>query len=641
MSNWVSNLFTSLLDPASLRRNTEERQTPEPNIPGDNDGADDDDTSDRFSVEPSINVSESASAENTEFANDEEDWDDDTPAPLALATAHVPTQVRFSDQYILALFRERLPSERLLIELLKLMSRQIRVSQNPSSDEFESLWLDVLSNVPPTGSFSTPEQHCWPVDKKYMEAGGTPETAVYTTAGGVVIPRLSSRSTDHVRIKIEDTGDERVPIQREDTREPTPPRHPNGPAMAPTQRDDTHRPNHHRPLQRYNAFVERPRHLNNPVPVDATPPSGGNRVLIPSDRHPPWGHPHDFHQALTSRDNSPSTEPPHPSNDGEEVPVVKTESDSQALPRERIFLDQLAPTAEYKPRQFAGAYEANTLPSKPQPRMTRLRAQLEQPRGEDEEFSLQMILPPAHQTTAGSHLLPLAAVFVPADANLDCAMLKTQESSVIPKHILATRVPQDEMSASLAALGKDFDARACPPHREPLTVDVRDEMELHSTERNPDNIDDVFRAELHLLADYGGTAHNNSRRRMLDAVEDAVKEVDSTELLMAGTPFSLNAVVTPDVLSNQAGVIFIPDDPSISPRGTDLAGLIHDSETSSLVIREYPRKNLGEFETMGRYKRKRMAEQGADEGESVLKRVCGLEGARYYYAPHAAGYEGG
>jgi hypothetical protein len=258
--------------------------------------------------------------------------------------------------------------------------------------------------------------------------------------------------------------------------------------------------------------------------------------------------------------------------------------------------------------------------------MTRLRAQLEQPRGEDEEFSLQMILPPVHQTTAGSHLLPLAAVFVPADANLDCAMLKTQEPGVIPKHILATRVPQDEMSASLAALGKDFDARACPPPCEPLTVDVRDETELHSTERNLDNIDDVFRAELHLLADYGGTAHNNSRRRMLDAVEDAVKEVDSTELLMAGTPFSLNAVVTPDVLSNQAGVIFIPDDPSISPRGTDLAGLIHDSETSSLVIREYPRKNLGEFETMGRYKRKRMAEQGANEGESVLKRICGLEG---------------
>jgi hypothetical protein len=189
MSNWVSNLFTSLLDPASLRRNTEERQTPEPNIPGDNDGADDDDddTSDRFSVEPSINVSESASAENTEFPNDEEDWDDDddTPAPLALATAHVPTQVRFSDQYILALFRERLPSERLLIELLKLMSRQIRVSQNPSSDEFESLWLDVLSNVPPTGSFSTPEQ-VWVARDNILSAllarrqevhgsGGTPE----------------------------------------------------------------------------------------------------------------------------------------------------------------------------------------------------------------------------------------------------------------------------------------------------------------------------------------------------------------------------------------------------------------------------------------------------------------------------------
>jgi hypothetical protein len=103
------------------------------------------------------------------------------------------------------------------------------------------------------------------------------------------------------------------------------------------------------------------------------------------------------------------------------------------------------------------------------------------------------------------------------------------------------------MSASLAVLGEGFDARACPPRNEPLAVNIRDEAELLGIERTPDSIDDVFEPDVQVIADCSSTAQKDSRIRMLDVVEQAVKEVNPTEQLSPTTPFYLKAVVMPDV----------------------------------------------------------------------------------------------
>ncbi|KAF7334597.1 hypothetical protein MVEN_02289700 [Mycena venus] len=574
MSKWVSNLFTNLLvDPASLRRPPPEQPAAEA-IEVD-DASDDDDTSETSSVEHAASGPESASDVENEDENDEG---------------------------LLAFLRDRMPSERVLIRFLELATRQIRRNANIHGDDFLLLWVDVLSNLPANGSRST-AQEVWVAREEILSAlldrrqrehgsGGTPETAVYTTRPGVVVPRLAL-SPDPVLA--EGSGAISHPatpdhvIKREDSSES-------------------------KPLQQQpSEFV--PRHF-----VDATDPeSDEDRDPSPPRRHNAFILP----LPTTSPESSQLGKDSIEKNEGEANLPVTTESDQEEdhLPPPQSFLDLLRPSAEYKPRKdYYDAYEEDTLPTRPDPKLNRLRAQLEQPRGEDEEFSLQMILPATatNYTTGPSHL-PLGAVFVPADEDIACGVLETPAPEPSPKsnsdagppqpqpqNIVATQVPREEMTTSLTALGERFSARACPPLHAPLEIDPN----------------------VRIVADYGSTAHKNSRTHMLETVAQAIVDVESPYPLSPGTQFELKTVVTQDVLPNEGAVIFVPDDPKIAPRGTDVAGLIHDSRTTTLPVREFPRRVVGPFgdmEALGRHKRKRVEEDGAEEG-SALKRICGMEG---------------
>lgn len=309
----------------------------------------------------------------------------------------------------------------------------------------------------------------------------------------------------------------------------------------------------------------------------------------------------------------------------------------------RAFLDQLAPSADYQPRQYIGAYKGDTLPPKLDPELERVRAEVEQPRSEEEAFSLQMIIPDFRSAKHWSHLtLPLAAFFVPADQDLPCGVVESPapraELLEATQHIAATLVPQEEMFASLTALNQRFDERRCQKCYDPVLVDVRDESELVSVERNPDNIDDNWVPNRTHFGWYGCPAHKVSNERMLGVVGDAVREVDSKERLRPGIPFYLNVVATPEVLSCEGVVIFVPDDPSIPARGTQTHPLVHTSKPMHLSIKEYSREVRrewapewdpevdGKWEILGRHKRRWVADDGAAEGQSTLKRICGMKG---------------
>ncbi|KAJ7025969.1 hypothetical protein C8F04DRAFT_1238869 [Mycena alexandri] len=334
-------------------------------------------------------------------------------------------------------------------------------------------------------------------------------------------------------------------------------------------------------------------------------------------------------------DDDDSATPPHP--DGPSA-VQQT------------FLHHLGPSAEYKPRRLMGSYNADIepgydtelLPPCPSLEFERARAEVERPRGETEDFSLQMILPPSYIAAHGPAGLPLAAVFVPTADTISCGVVETpsppnlalklgpddemkEEQKPVTRHISATCVPQVEMSDALVALGARFSARACPPRHCPLELDVRDESALVSTERKPTNIDDVWRSDGLNRAGLGSSAHQNSRRRMLEAVGNAVKEAESTERLRPGTPFTLQVAYTPEVSTYGAGVLFVPDDPSVAPAGTEPSRMsLGDSRLSHVRVTPISREMQGDWEMLRNHKRKRVAEAGV--GQSASKRICGLNG---------------
>ncbi|KAF8180022.1 hypothetical protein K438DRAFT_2021491 [Mycena galopus ATCC 62051] len=552
MSKWVSKLFTNLLvDPSSLRP-TVEQHTPEPNDPSDND--DNDSSSDRSSAEPS--------SSRSEVANDA-----GTPEPAAGPA---------TDADLIAILRNHTPSERILLELLQLITRRVHRHGNVANADFVSLWTDVLLHFPANGSYSTAAEISVArenilsalLTRRQQEhgSGGTPETAVYTTAAGVVMPCLDV--CHPVRIKREESD----PLPRHDTsvdfgadaRLATEDNRANSVAPLPEPAP--------LPLQRHDAFVlGRPdspprRHSPSPSPTASPEPPP-----CPLQRHDAFVFgPPDSPPRRNSPSSSPtaSPEPPQFTNDAddEEIkPSVKIEYNEESLSPQHqdatagaaAFHAQLEPSAEYKPRSTAGAHDEDDVPSQPNP-LNRQRV-----KHAVEEFSLQMLVPAAPHSMDESHSLPLAAAFVPADEDLTCAMVETPEPlNVVPLRISATRLVQEEISASLAVLGEGFDGRTSSPRDAPLAVEVRDEAALHSTERTPTHTD-----------------HGNG-----------------------------------------AAVVFVPADTSVPARGTDVAGLIRDATPTDPTTREYP------HEVLGRHKRKRTAGEGAEDGESPIKRICGLEG---------------
>ncbi|KAF8169271.1 hypothetical protein K438DRAFT_237348 [Mycena galopus ATCC 62051] len=434
MSKWVSKLFTNLLvDPSSLRP-TVEQHTPEPNDPSDND--DNDSSSDRSSAKPS--------SSGSEVANDA-----GTPEPAAGPA---------TDADLIAILRNHTPSERILLELLQLITRRVHSHGNVANADFVSLWTDVLLHFPANGSYSTAAEISVAREnilsalliRRQQEhgSGGTPETAVYTTAAGVVMPCLDV--CHPVRIKREESD----PLPRHDTsvdfgadaRLATEDNRANSVASLPEPAP--------LPLQRHDAFVlgrpDSPPRRHSPSP---SPTASPGPPPCPLQRHDAFVFgPPDSPPRRKSPSSSPtaSPEPPQFDNDAddEEVkPSVKIEYNEENLSPQHqdatagaaAFHAQLEPSAEYKPRSTS---------------------------------------------------LPLAAAFVPADEDLACAMVETPEPpNVVPLHISATCLVQEEMPASLVVLGEGSDARASSPRDAPLAVEVRDEAALQSTERTPTHTD--------------------------------------------------------------------------------------------------------------------------------------------------------
>ncbi|KAJ7720018.1 hypothetical protein B0H16DRAFT_1700050 [Mycena metata] len=336
--------------------------------------------------------------------------------------------------------------------------------------------------------------------------------------------------------------------------------------------------------------------------------------------------------------SSASPSPDADQDDDSATPPPQPHPGPSAL--QQTFLHHLSPSADYQPRRLMGSYNAEIepgydkelLPPYPSLEFERARAEVERPRAATEDFSLQMILPPSYTAVHGPAGLPLAVVFIPATDTISCGVVETpsdaemeDEQKPITRHIPATCVPQAEMSDTLLALGARFSARACPPRHRPLELDVRDESALVSTERKPSNIDDIWRPNALSRAALGSSAHENSRRRMLAAVGDALKEVESTERLRPGTPFTLQVAYTPEVSTSGVGVLFVPDDPSVAPAGTERSRMpLSDSRLSHVRVTSIGREMEGDWEVLRNHKRKRVAEAAVDQ--SVSKRICGLKG---------------
>ncbi|KAJ7229663.1 hypothetical protein B0H12DRAFT_223066 [Mycena haematopus] len=349
MSKWVSKLFTNLLvDPASLRPSAEQGP-PERNDSNDNDN--DDAASDRSSAEPSSGGSESAN-------------DAEAPAPA-------------TNDDLLELLRNRIPSERFLIQLLMVATRRLRIDMSRSGDdtEFGLLWSDVVGHFPANGSDSTADE-IRVAREKILSAlltrrqqehgsGGTPQTAVYATAAGVVLPPIdlssgsahaegsgSRRSTDGVKIQCENLS-ETDPSRRNAASHPALQRQnafvlPSRPSLSPTapqnsyehlseadRRSAANRPsdpeaNTVLPPLPYQPFVRTYRNRF-PSPTaslyGSPPPVCGlrrqNAFIITVDE--------------SSCNISKTSEPPKPypfddSDLEEEKPSVKTEADADDLP---------------------------------------------------------------------------------------------------------------------------------------------------------------------------------------------------------------------------------------------------------------------------------------------------------------------
>ncbi|KAJ7666898.1 hypothetical protein DFH06DRAFT_1184997 [Mycena polygramma] len=224
------------------------------------------------------------------------------------------------------------------------------------------------------------------------------------------------------------------------------------------------------------------------------------------------------------------------------------------------------------------------------------------------------------------------AIFVPADEDLPGGVVETPDPEFTSNEwstrnakrtlVVATSVPQEEITHHLTAF---FD-RDRDPYR-PLEVEVREETVLHSTERTPENIDDIWDPARHCGEEYGGSSHEASIKRTHRAVNEAVEEADSPTLLGAGTPFTLKVSSLSEAHPCGA-VLFVPDDPTIPALGTDKNAILHDARAVPLTIRKYKRELCvlpGQEEVLGRHKRKWESE-GAEDDQRALKKICGVQG---------------
>ncbi|KAJ7689731.1 hypothetical protein B0H17DRAFT_632688 [Mycena rosella] len=249
------------------------------------------------------------------------------------------------------------------------------------------------------------------------------------------------------------------------------------------------------------------------------------------------------------------------------------------------------------------AADQDVLPSGSTPKF-------EQARADDEAFSLQMTLP------ANATRFSLAAVFIPSDASLPCAIVDSTRKTATSQSIMGTRIPlkgtrEAQLLPSMMALEKRFAVSPHPPHpHPPLEVAVREVAPLISIERTPENIDGLL---------------CEPSREELYFVKKAVAKVDERQPLRPGVPFTLTGVCQSMNKINTA-VLFVPDDPRIPGREayTNRGNKIEGNNVM-LQFEPFVREMCGEWEQLGRCKRKRAVEEGADGGR-IAKRRCAMEG---------------
>ncbi|KAJ7122648.1 hypothetical protein C8R43DRAFT_1136064 [Mycena crocata] len=309
-------------------------------------------------------------------------------------------------------------------------------------------------------------------------------------------------------------------------------------------------------------------------------------------------------------------------------------------------------SSKLAPRRPPGAYPELTLP----PAVTPAQIELEQPRRKNEEFSLQMIIPAGYCATAHDTRMPLAAVFVPKQADIACALVETppgvppqtsapDEPTDSPlttvarekspsreksssRHIPSTRLSHRDMDEEFISLRE----RLVGPELGPQELDIREEVELVSIERTPANVDDIWKREQH----YCGpperwriqAAQAAARRMHVDAVGEAMKNLDENEPLEPGTPFTMKVVQMPEVTDREAAVLFVPDDPRIPGLQTWHQGsLLHTTERPQVVRTSQFMREVdadGKWELLGRHKRRRVVDDYLEvDGERVPKKSRG------------------
>ncbi|KAJ7487365.1 hypothetical protein B0H11DRAFT_2015348 [Mycena galericulata] len=303
------------------------------------------------------------------------------------------------------------------------------------------------------------------------------------------------------------------------------------------------------------------------------------------------------------------------------VPPIKTRASQLATTPPPIYA--AGPAHQTVPRTFQPR-ASKVLPSLSAAKVEQARAEFEEPRGEKQPFSMQMILPPFYcepdeGVEVGEDGIPqirydFKAIFVPDDKALQCAVVTAPEAPE-SRNIHATPTPHYAIRKTLARMEQRIDVGDSAP----LEVDVQEEGVLVSVERHPDNIEDNWNGRILGNGPRAEGAHALARERDLEAISLAIDRVNAPDRLPPGVPYGLQAVFMPEAESD-AAVLFVPDDPHI-PGCETATWHLPGKKAQPIPVVEFERKVVdGEWEQLGRYKRKWMPADEEDGAGSPAKR---------------------
>ncbi|KAJ7479692.1 hypothetical protein FB451DRAFT_1239626 [Mycena latifolia] len=307
----------------------------------------------------------------------------------------------------------------------------------------------------------------------------------------------------------------------------------------------------------------------------------------------------------------PPTAPPRPPSASTPASAAPdSPMDHDSLRRAFVRAASMTAITEQPRRRGAGLYPEGILP----PAFASVTAShLAQTRAENEDYSLQ-ILPAASDANTK---LALAAIFIPTDAHIACALAQTPEPAApVPQSVTCTRLPlggtrEDQLVPALAALEKRFVTQNCPPHPS-LEVAVSEVAPLTNLE--PIDADAVLDPRLQ-----GEAAH-------LATLERIALDKAATTTLRAGDQCALTAVCLNNV-SVSSAVLFVPDDARIPGKQSLVVKQTYfEGVGFPLTFRPFVRERQGEWELLGRHKRKRAVEVEDTERAPKRQRASGLHG---------------